>query len=115
MQIAAIFSILVGIGMIAQWMMSYLSKQIPELETEPIRIWFHIAAEMVTAVALIVGGIGLFIQTDWATNIFLIAFGMLFNTAIVSPRYFAQQGQWAWLGMFSIIIILGIISIFLVL
>ncbi len=115
MLFAAFFSILVGIGMIVQWMMSYVSKQIPELETEPIRIWFHITAEMVTAIALIVGGIGLFIQTGWATNIFLIAIGMLLYTAIVSPGYFAQKGQYAWLGMFSTIIILGIISIALVL
>jgi len=48
MQFAAIFGIILGLGMIGQWGMSYFSKQIPELETEPIRIWFHIAAEMVT-------------------------------------------------------------------
>ena len=49
MAFASIFSIIVGLGMIVQWTMSYISKQIPELETEPIRIWFHIAAEMATA------------------------------------------------------------------
>ncbi len=34
--------------MIGQWSASYLTKQILELETEPIRIAFHIAAEMIT-------------------------------------------------------------------
>jgi len=45
--------------MIIQWTMSYVFKQIPELDTEPIRIWFHIAAEMATALMLMFGGIGL--------------------------------------------------------
>jgi hypothetical protein len=40
---------------------------------------------------------------------------MLFYTAIVSPGYFAQKGQWAWLGMFTAIIVLGVISILMVL
>jgi len=115
MQFAAIFSIIVGTGMIGQWAMSYVSKQIPELETEPIRIGFHIAAEMATAVLLITAGIGLLSQANWARNIFLISMGMLFYTAVVSPGYFAQKGQWAWLGMFSAIIILGFVSILLVL
>lgn len=84
MQFAAIFYIIVGIGMIGQWAMSYLSKQIPELETEPIRIGFHIAAEMATAVLLITGGIGLLAQAKWASSIFLISMGMLFYTAVTS-------------------------------
>ncbi|MBW6473522.1 MAG: hypothetical protein K0B14_10385 [Anaerolineaceae bacterium] len=62
MKFSAIFSIIVGVGMIGHWMTSYLSKQIIELKTEPIRILFHIAAEMVTALCLILGGIGLLLK-----------------------------------------------------
>ena len=40
---------------------------------------------------------------------------MLFYTSIVSPGYFAQRGQWGWLGMFPGIIILGLVSIAFVL
>lgn len=115
MLFAAIFSILVGVGMIGQWGMSYFSKKIPELETEPIRIWFHIVAEMATAVLLILGGTGILAQTTWSRHVYLIAMGMLFYTAIVSPGYFAQKGGWGWLGMFSVIIVLGILSILMVL
>lgn len=100
--------------MIGQWAVSYFSRQIPELVDEPIRIGFHIAAEMVTAVALISAGVGLLAGLAWATTLFLVALGMLFYTAIVSPGYFAQQGQWVWLGIFAAIIILGLVSLFLV-
>jgi hypothetical protein len=32
--------------MIGQWTVSYLSRQIPELKTEPYRIWFHMAGDL---------------------------------------------------------------------
>lgn len=113
MKFAAIFSIVVGAGMIVQWTMSYLGKQIPELKTEPIRIWFHISAELVTAASLLTSGIGLLTAASWSLTLYLIALGMLFYTAIVSPGYFAQQGKWGWLGMFGGILILGGISLWL--
>ena len=115
MVLASVFTIIVGLGMIGQWLLSYGSQKIPELETEPIRIWFHIAAEMMTALCLIAGGVGLLVQADWGRTLFHISMGMLFYTAIVSPGYFAQKGQWAWLGLFFAIIVLGLLSIIRVL
>jgi hypothetical protein len=47
----SLFAIVVGIGMIIMWTMSCISKQIPELESEPLRIIFHLAAEFGTAIA----------------------------------------------------------------
>lgn len=114
MTFPAVFAIVVGLGMIGQWTASYVGKQIPELKTEPVRIGFHIAAEMITSICLLGAGIGLFIQSNWSIPLFLVASGMLFYTAIVSPGYFAQQGKWGWLFMFGIIILLDIISIFIV-
>jgi hypothetical protein len=70
---------------------------------------------MVTAVLLIIGGSSLLAHLGWGQPVFLVAVGMLFYTAIVSPGYFAQKGQWAWLGMFSVIIILGLVSVVLIL
>jgi len=115
MTFPAVFAIVVGLGMIGQWTASYLTKQIPELKTEPIRIKFHIAAEMLTAASLLVAGIGLFMSMPWATFLYLVAIGMLIYTSVVSPGYFAQKGQWGWLVMFGVILILGISSIFIVL
>jgi hypothetical protein len=112
---SAIFTIIVGLGMLGQWTASYLSKQIPELTSEPIRIGFHLAAEMLTAVALIIAGAGLLGGAAWGTDLFLIATGMLIYTAVVSPGYFAQKGEWRWLLPFLVILILAGVSIFLVL
>lgn len=110
MTLPAFFAILVGTGMIAQWAMSYRSRQIPELKTEPYRIWFHIAGEMATAVSLILGGIGLLTSQPWAPVVYLVATGMLFYTVIVSPGYFAQKGQRIWVLIFGVLLVLGIAS-----
>ena len=110
----SIFAIVVGIGMIAMWSVSYLSKQIPELETEPIRIKFHLTAEFATAIILLVAGIGMITNQDWAVSTYLVAMGMLLYTVIVSPGYFAQKGQWAYVGMFAVIFVLAVVSIFMI-
>jgi hypothetical protein len=100
--------------MIGQWTFSYLSKQIPELETEPIRIRFHLAAEFATAIALIVGGLGLLTEQVWGRQVYLIAMGMLLYTVIVSPGYFAQKGEWPMVGMFAVVLILALVGIIVV-
>ena len=114
MVFASVFSIVVGLGMIVQWTMSYVSKQIPELATEPIRIGFHIAGEMATALMLLAGGIGLLCAWAWASTLYLLAIGMLMYTAIVSPGYFAQRGKWIWVLIFTVLIALAIVSVLLV-
>jgi hypothetical protein len=108
---SAIFAVVVGLGMIGQWSLSYLSNQIPELEDEPIRIGFHLAAEIVTALSLIVSGIALMAGVGWAGSAYLVSIGMLFYTAIVSPGYFAQKGEWKWLGIFAVLISGGLASL----
>ena len=110
MLFAALFALFVGVGMVAQWTVSYVRKHIPELGTEPVRIWFHIAAELITALCLIIAGIGLLLNTSWAVPLYLVSIGMLFYTSVVSPGYFAQRGQWSWLGLFAGIIFLGLVS-----
>jgi hypothetical protein len=59
MLFSGIFAIIAGLRMFGQWSASLIRKQVPELETEPYRIWFHLASEFSTAVFLIIAGIGL--------------------------------------------------------
>ena len=115
MTFASIYAILVGIGMIGQWGFFLITGQVPELESEPIRIRFHLVAEFLTALALIVGGLALLMEQAWGSQIYLVALGMLFYTIIVSPGYFAQKGEWPLVGMFGALVILSIISLILVL
>jgi len=111
MLFSAVFAIVVGAGMIGQWTVSFAARQIPELRSEPVRIWFHIAGEMVTAAALVISGIGLLAGVRWASELYLIAAGMLLYTVIVSPGYFAQKGRWIWVGIFGVLFALAVISV----
>jgi len=111
MVFSAVFAIVVGAGMIGQWAASFAARQIPELHSEPVRIWFHIAGEMATATALLTAGIALLAGARWASELYLIAAGMLLYTVIVSPGYFAQKGRWIWVGIFGVLFALAVVSI----
>lgn len=108
---AVVFAIITGLGMIGYWTLSFRTKQIPEIESEPVRIWFHIAAEMLTALALIGSAIGLLVDPILGGRVYLVALGMLFYTAIVSPGYFAQKEKWEWVVIFAILIALGLVGL----
>lgn len=114
MTFAAVFAIIVGAGMFAQWLFFYVTGQIVELKTEPARIGFHLAGEFLTAIALIVGGAGLLLDLGWSRSLLLVALGMLFYTVIVSPGYFAQKGQWPLVGMFAVLLVLALTATALV-
>ena len=111
---AAIYAIVVGAGMIGQWLVFLATGQVPELVTEPLRIRFHLAAEFATALALLVGGLALLTGQAWGRWFYLLAMGMLLYTVIVSPGYFAEQGNWVFVGMFAVLLLLALVSVALV-
>jgi hypothetical protein len=108
---SAWYSILVGVLMFGQWSFFLAVGSVPEIQTEPIAIVFHLASKLATAVGLLVGGIGLLRQAAWAQSLTIFAAGMLAYTTIVSPDYFAQTGQWPLVGMFAILLGLDLVSI----
>lgn len=111
MKFSAIFGICVGVLMLAQWGFFLAAGQVPEVQTEPVRLAFHLAAELVTALGLVISGIGLLRRSRWAVNAYLVAAGLLLYSVIVSPGYFAQQGQWIFVAMFGVLLALAVAGI----
>ena len=111
---AAVFALIVGVGMVAQWAMFLATGQVSELETEPLRIRFHLAGEFATALALLVAGVALLTDQAWSGWFYPLAVGMLLYTVIVSPGYFADRGQWPLVAMFAVILVLALIGLVLV-
>jgi len=109
--LAAFFAIFVGISIIGVWTMLYITGSIPELNTEPIRIWMHLVAEMTTGIVLILGAYGLLRNKRWGYNVYLISMGMLIYTLIVSPGYYAEKGDYLFVGIFIIMAFFAIILI----
>lgn len=105
------FAILVGVCMLVQWAMFLLTGNVPEVRTEPIRLGFHVAAELSTAVLLLVSGAGALNARRWGRPLLLVALGMLVYTVIVSPGYFAQRHQTWFVVMFGVILALALAAI----
>ena len=90
--------------MVAQWIFSIISGGVPEFETAPWAIGFHLAAEVSTALVLIIAGVAFLKSVSWGKPLLLTGLGMVIYSEIVSPGYFAQQSQWAIVAMFAILL-----------
>lgn len=102
MTIVAAYEIVVGIAMVGLWTMLLATRQVPEIPAGDREIWFHLAAEFVTAGLLIVAGVALLVDPT-ATFPSGAALGALLYTAIASPGYYAQQRQWPPVIMFGVL------------
>ncbi len=105
-KILSVYSIVVGIMMGAMWTVFAATGQISELETSPKEIAFHLAGEFITSFALIAGGLGLALGRTWGYSLEVVALGMLAYTVVVSPGYYAQTGDYVFVGMFAVLMVL---------
>jgi hypothetical protein len=108
-RLAGWYGVGAGVLILGQWSFFLLAGQVPELETEPIRIGFHLAAELATALALIAAGWAVLRSRAWGRPALLLALGMLIYTVVVSPGYFAQRGEWLPLGLFGLLLALALV------
>ena len=108
-KIAPIYSIIIGIAMMGMWLTLITTNQVPEINTEPIRITYHLIGEFLTAILLLIGGFGLFTNRGWGFHVFLIAMGMLLYTVIVSAGYYGQKNDMIMVGMFTLFQILTVL------
>ncbi len=105
----AIFAIVVGAGMLGIWVLQLLTGQARETQTAPIELALAIAADWTTAIALILTGAGLYRAKPWAQKMYLFALGMLDYSVIISSGYFAQQGNFGFVGMFAVLLGMSVV------
>jgi len=110
-KIAAVYSIIIGIVIIGSWLFSIATNQVTEIEIAPLQISYHLIAEFLTAVLLLIGGFCLFTNRGWGFHVFLIAMGMLLYAVIISAGYFGHREGMLMVGMFTILQILTAIFI----
>jgi len=113
----ASFALFVGVGMIAQWAFMIGKGQVVSTEEDTVsgrgrsELAFHWAAELLTAIGLIVAGVALVTSRPWAEWAHTLASGMLLYTVINSPGYFAQRREWPMVGMFAVLLVLTVFSL----
>jgi hypothetical protein len=115
MKFSAWYGITAGALIILQWIFFITTDAVPELQTTPWAIGFHIAAEILLALTLLASGIAALRSKSWGGKALLVGLGMAIYSEINSPGYFAQHGQWALVVMFAALLFGATFSVMLLL
>ena len=111
MKFVKVSSISIGALMLIQWLFFLATGNVPELDTAPVSISFHLAIEFMTAFALIVTGILLQASKREIWILSAFAQGMLGYTVVNSPGYFAQNDEYALVIMFAFLLVISITNL----
>jgi hypothetical protein len=109
--IASIYVIIIGIAMLCMWLMLLMKKEVPDLNTKPTQLYFHLIAEFLTSVMLIIGGIGLIMVQFWGVTVFFIAIGMAIYSTINAAGFYGQLKDWP---MFITLLVFTFISLLII-
>jgi len=94
--------------MFCMWIFLLGKREVPDLTTKPTQISFHLIAEFLTSVMLLIGGFGLFTNQSWGIVIFYISIGMVIYSTINAAGFYGQLKDWP---MFIMLIVFTIISL----
>jgi hypothetical protein len=115
MKFSSWYGISIGTLVILQWVFFIATDSVPEFQTTPWSIGFHMLAELLLAVVLLVSGSATLRLNPWGEKALLIALGMAIYSEINSTGYFAQPGQWAFVAMFAVLLIGATIAVMMIL
>ena len=95
-----------GVAIAGLWTV-LLTGQVPEFQQGRLDIWFHIGAELVMAGLLLAAGVALLRQSSRGRMLsalaLALALGWLGYSALNSPGYYAQSGDWPIVAMFALV------------
>ena len=83
-KVTAFYAIVIGISMLGMWSMIILTGGIIE---GPVEVSFHLVSEFLTAILLLISGIGLLRGNTKGRELFLISNGMLIYSVLNAAGY----------------------------
>ena len=104
MRIVGWGQVIVGTAIAALWLLLLVTDQVPEVDEGRISIWFHITAELLLATVLIAAGLALLRRRARARLLSALALGALGYSAVNSPGWYAERGEWAMVGLFALVV-----------
>ena len=94
------FLIFAGLGVVGIWTKDILSGKFSgqgnvfKWKEGEMMLWPHLLAEYLMAIALILGGIGMYYKTGWSGQISFVALGAIIYSAINSSGWvFAERNR----------------------
>jgi len=113
MTVIGVFALIVGVGIVGLWIMLLVTHQVPEIETGDRAIRFHITAEFLLGITLIISGLLLLLGGEGHPARILAAAalgGMIYST-VNSSGYYATKANWPVVGAFIVLAVAGVICI----
>ncbi len=108
MRLVGGFQIIIAAAVAGLWTVLLATGQVPEVQAGQVDIWFHIAAEMAMAAALLAGGVALLRASRHGPLLSAFALGWLTYSAVNSPGYYAESGDWAAVAMFAVVVVAAV-------
>jgi len=102
---SAFFTIIVGVLMMGMWTMLVFTGQVPYLDTPQLEIKLHIFTELLTAGALMLGGISVLLGWKRLNPLHYVSQGMLLYSLINSSGYYIDLGETTMTAMFGVLLI----------
>jgi len=108
---SAFFTIIVGVLMMGMWTMLVTTGQVPYLDTPQLEIKLHIFTELLTAGALILGGLAVLRCWKPLNRLHYVSQGMLIYAIINSSGYYIDLGETVIAAMFGVLLIGTLVSL----
>ena len=99
----------IGVGIIGLWIMLLATGQVPELQTEPTAIAFHITIEVAMGLMALLSGLLLWKESK-KKGIVLFTNGMIAYSVVNSSGYYAESGDYSMIGMFGVLLLFVVYS-----
>jgi len=104
----AIYALVIGTFLVGMWSFFLISGLVPEFDTRPTEISFHLIVEFCTAIMLIISGIRVLYSDGHGEGMLLLSTGMLFYTLLNSSGYYAEKASTGFILLFIMMLVAAI-------
>ena len=111
MKYTAWYAIVMGVLILGQWAYFLVTGTIPEFQSAPREIIFHLAAELAACLGLIISGIACPRNQAWGNTGLMVAIGMTAYSIINSFSYYSPQTHWSLISIFAALLMMTIVVI----
>ena len=104
----AIYALIIGTFMFCMWSFFLIAGLVPEFNTRPTEISFHLIDEFCTALMLIISGLRVLYTNGHGEGMLLLSTGMLFYTLLNSSGYYAEKASTGIILLFILMLVTAI-------
>lgn len=104
LRITSVYLLILGLLIIAYWMITMFTGNYPEGITE---MTYHVISELLMAVTCLLGGLTLWSRHRFGTMLSIGALAMLTYASLNAAGYFGQRTEWAAAGIFTALSIIS--------